>query len=297
MTTVAVINRKSGTALGFEPGALEDLLGRAFAGAGLEVDLQFVEPEEIDEALEQAARESDGLFIAGGGDGTINTAACHAIAHDKTLGILPMGTLNRLAHDLRLPLELADAAQLIGTCEPRRIDAAEVNGEIFFCNSFFGLPALFAEVRAEIRGARLLSRMRRYLFDFPRAAFRARRIAVTVNDDAKDQTIRGLAFAISNNPYDEDTLLTLQRGTLDSGELGFYATKHYSAPAVLFLLVRIMFGRWDADPQFVRTRAKKIKVRTPHKHLKLTNDGELMRMETPLTYRIRPRALSVVAPP
>ena len=37
-------------------------------------------------------------------------------------------------------------------------------------------------------------------------------------------------------------------------------------------------------------------VKTGHRSLRVAIDGEVNRMQTPLTYRVRPRALKVIAP-
>lgn len=62
------------------------------------------------------------------------------------MGILPVGTLNHFAKDLRLPLDLPHAVQIIAGGHHRKVDAAEVNGRLFVNNSSIGLyPNLVSE--------------------------------------------------------------------------------------------------------------------------------------------------------
>ncbi len=68
------------------------------------------------------------------------------------LGILPLGTLNRLARDLDLPLDIDQAIKGLVTTEPHKIDVGEVNGRIFLCNSFIGLPPMVTARRQSLRG-------------------------------------------------------------------------------------------------------------------------------------------------
>jgi diacylglycerol kinase family enzyme len=66
---------------------------------------------------ERLAREGIALghrtIIAAGGDGTIAEVAAALNGSGATLGILPLGTANVLAHELGLPMEVARAAAVI----------------------------------------------------------------------------------------------------------------------------------------------------------------------------------------
>ncbi len=62
------------------------------------------------------------LVIAAGGDGTIGAAATHLAHSGIALGILPLGTSNDFARALHLPLELAEACQVIATGDVTSID-------------------------------------------------------------------------------------------------------------------------------------------------------------------------------
>ncbi len=62
------------------------------------------------------------LVIAAGGDGTIGAAATHLAQSDLPLGILPLGTSNDFARALRMPLELAEACQVIAAGQTISVD-------------------------------------------------------------------------------------------------------------------------------------------------------------------------------
>jgi diacylglycerol kinase (ATP) len=76
-------------------------------------------------AAEQQARQAvqsgcDTVFACGG-DGTIHTVSQVLANTPVALAILPMGTANALAHDLRLPMNLKSAARAALTGVPRRV--------------------------------------------------------------------------------------------------------------------------------------------------------------------------------
>ena len=71
-------------------------------------------------AREQIERGAD-LILAAGGDGTVNEVAEGMVHSAVPLGVLPAGTANVLAMEMKLGDKLLDAAARLGECRPRRI--------------------------------------------------------------------------------------------------------------------------------------------------------------------------------
>lgn len=95
----------------------------------LPIDPQWTVHEVGDEGpkalAERAVAQGAELVIAAGGDGTVNGTAHGLLGSDALLGIVPMGTANVLATDLRVPDDPADAMQLLrepGATTVRTID-------------------------------------------------------------------------------------------------------------------------------------------------------------------------------
>ena len=89
---------------------------------GIEADL--IPTQSPHHAVEETRRAVDAgcdTIFAGGGDGTIHNIV-QVLANSSTaLAILPMGTANALAHDIRLPLKVVAAAKASLHSTPRRI--------------------------------------------------------------------------------------------------------------------------------------------------------------------------------
>jgi diacylglycerol kinase family enzyme len=58
---------------------------------------------------------------------------------DIPLKIIPLGTLNHFAKDLRIPLVPEQAVAVIAAGEAPPVDVGEVNGEFFVDNSSIGI--------------------------------------------------------------------------------------------------------------------------------------------------------------
>jgi diacylglycerol kinase (ATP) len=81
----------------------------AAAGFALLAAYPVDRPGELDQRLAAAADLGPDLLVAGGGDGTISTAARLLAHRDIALGLLPLGTTNNFARTVGIPLDL-DAA-------------------------------------------------------------------------------------------------------------------------------------------------------------------------------------------
>jgi diacylglycerol kinase (ATP) len=71
-------------------------------------------PGELEHSLAAAVDLDPDLLVAGGGDGTISTAARTLAHRDIALGLLPLGTTNNFARTVGVPLDL-DAAVAVLT--------------------------------------------------------------------------------------------------------------------------------------------------------------------------------------
>ena len=162
MRVHAVINKKAGSALGYSVDQLANEAETAFRDAGHEITIDVVEPEDIEAALDKAVAAAPDILVAGGGDGTIRCAASRLLGSGIALGILPLGTVNRLARDLHIPLDPRAASHVLASGGYREIDVAEVNGEIFLCNSMLGLPSEVSQERQNLRGQPLWPRIKGY---------------------------------------------------------------------------------------------------------------------------------------
>jgi len=242
-----------------------------------------------------SVQEKWGIVMAGGGDGTINTVASYLIGTEKILGILPLGTLNHFAKDLRIPLDLEGAAQTVISGHPLLVDVAEVDGRIFLNNSSLGLyPTI---VREREKHQRLgsgkwpaflwaaVSALRRYPF------LHVHLIAAGERFDLRTPFV-----FVGNNGYAMEKLNIGSRERLDRGQLSLYVTNRIGRWGLVRLAVRALLGRLREEKDFLPLLTDEVKIETKRRHLRVAFDGEVDLMPTPLHYRSRPGALRVMAP-
>lgn len=135
-------------------------------------DIREVQPDTLGEQTRAAVREGAPRILVAGGDGSIGSVANVLAGTGVELAILPCGTLNHLAKDLDLPLDLEQAAKfaLYGKSAP--VDAAVVNDRIFLNTSSVGAYVSFVRMRERLErrlGYRIASLVAgfRMLFHMP----------------------------------------------------------------------------------------------------------------------------------
>lgn len=250
---------------------------------------------EVIELAQDAARGPYKAIVAAGGDGTVNSVAAAAVDSGKILGVLPLGTLNHFARDLKIPSDLQAAAETIVAGHTTEVDVAEVNDRIFLNNSSLGLyPTIVRERQKRERlGFRkwpaffwaTIQALRRYPF---------LDVQLRVNGELLDR-LTPFVF-VGNNEYAMDLFNIGLRDRLDRGVLSIYITHRTSRSKLIGLALRAVAGRLRDDKDFMALSATEVKILTGRKRLRVAFDGEVDVMKTPLHYRVRPGALRVIVP-
>ncbi len=297
MKMAIVLNRSAGTLAGRPLDESAQAIRAAFAGQGAEVALIAAEPSACTREIRRALDSDADVVVVGGGDGTIHTAANMLLPTGKALGILPLGTLNLLARDLGTPLDLEEAARALAAGALRTIDVAEVNGEIFLNSSVLGFYPSVVQEREEKRRRHRLLKWPAAALAMAKALHRLPLLDVRIDWGEGPRRVRTPVLAVSDNPYDAGAGGALvRRSVLDSGRLGVYVARHRDAWGLLRLMGRTVLGTWQQDEELETLTATQLVVHSRRRRLKMVNDGEVRQMEPPLHYRIRPKALRVLAP-
>src|SRR5919107_5561172 len=97
-------------------------LASQLESAGIAVDLKLTSgPGDATDLAARAARNGSSDVIVAGGDGTINEAIQGLAGSNARLAIIPRGTANVLARELKLPLDDVQATIVAARGNARRI--------------------------------------------------------------------------------------------------------------------------------------------------------------------------------
>lgn len=288
-----IINAGAGSVSGDETRRQLDIL---FKESSISASIRLgADGEETANLIKQAAAGESKILIVGGGDGTVSGAASEAVKADKILGILPLGTLNNFSKDLGLPQELAEAVRMIAAGRTRMVDVAEANGRIFINNSSIGLyPRIVMHREKQQRLGR-----GKWLAAFG-AALRMFRISpflkVSIQLEGKELLRRTPFVFVGNNEYEMELYNIGRRERLDKGQLSLYFLRRSGRWGVALLLIHTLTGRLKQWEDFEAVTTDEVVIQTRKRLLPVALDGEVVAMESPLNYRIRPKALKVLVP-
>lgn len=298
MSTIShhiVFNASSGTALA--AGLRAEELVERFATLGHTVSIDADDARPFAERMQTARRTEAPILVAAGGDGTVTALAEIAVETGKALAVLPLGTANLLARDLGLPLSLDAWFAAYGAMEPRQIDVGEVNGRVFLHKVVIGAVPGIAAVREQIRGDGALAAKLAFLSHAVRRLSRVRRFAVEITPGTGEPHIeRVQSIAVANNDYDEGPGKFFSRSRLDGGTLSLYLLRQLGVGDALRLALRMMMGAWKNDDVLEIENVRSLVMRTRRRRVRAMVDGEVEFLETPLAFRTRPKALTVLAP-
>jgi YegS/Rv2252/BmrU family lipid kinase len=295
MARVTVLLNRGGGAVAADP-KIGDKVARALKKAGVEAEIELIGGSDCAVRCRAIAERGDELLVVGGGDGTIRAAASVLVGTKTLLGILPLGTLNHFARDLGIPTKLADAAKLIAERPARQVDVAEMNDRIFINNSAIGLYPLLVVDRDSQRKrlgrpkavAMIVASIRTLV------RFGHQRLTLTVND-REGQVDTPLLF-VGNNEYRTDLPAAGQRESLEDGRLSVLVMRKKTRRGFIAASVRALLNRARADDMVRLDGVERLRVSSRKRRLAVSLDGEVVRVEPPLDYSIRPKALRVIAP-
>ena len=294
MPTTVLLNRGGG-AVAADP-KIADKVAAALAKAGVDAEIETVDGGDYMVRCKAISERGDELLIVGGGDGTISAAASALIGTQTKLAMLPLGTLNHFARDLGSPSDLDEAAQLIAKGSERRVDVAEMNEHIFINNSAIGLYPLMVVDRDAQR--RRLGRSKRLAMLVASlrtlARFNHQRLSLTANDE-QARVDTPLLF-VGNNDYRVDLGAAGQRDNITDGQLCVMVMRKKTRTGLIGASIRALFNRSRPDDMVYLDGVERLRVDSKRSQVTVSLDGEVVSAAPPLNYRIRKKALRVIAP-
>ena len=295
MKTLHVIVNRNGGAAAKMGDMVAGVLEKAFAQAGATVRVAALDGKQIPEAIKAVARS--GRVIVAGGDGTAAGAAQILAGSDTELGLLPLGTLNHLARDIGIPVDLGEAAEVAANGQPVAIDVGEVNGQVFVNNASIGLYPLMVRKREGLRRAKGWPK---WLSTLPAAFAVLERLPhhrLRLDWGRGERAIVTPLLFVGNNVYSLDRGEVGKRNTLTDGKLSLYAVARRRRAALIWFAMRALVGRAERSLDFETLgECETLTVSSSSGSIEIALDGELRRMDSPLEFRIRPGALTVIAP-
>jgi len=261
---------------------------------------QVEEGMDIREAIKAVVQAGTDVVIAAGGDGTVNATASALLYRDTALGIIPAGTLNHLARDLKLPLDEVDAARALASASVISIDAAAVNGCVFVNNSVLGFFPHYRQVRENLErnylGSSKAGRFLAVILGLAITLWKLPRLTVSYVLDGRKGTLRTPFVLVGNNEHRMQGLALGERAVLNSGLLWVYVMRPHTRWELFKRVIGVLLRRTPRESLFDVFSSSQVTVECKARELGVGVDGEVVKLKTPLRFESMPGALRVLAP-
>ena len=171
-----------------------------------------------------------------------------------------------------------------------------MNDRTFINNSAIGLYPLMVidrdEQREQLGRSKKLAMMVASVRMLVR--FKHRRLTLTVNDE-KEHVDTPLLF-VGNNGYRIDLAAPGQRKLIQDGQLSVLVMRKKTRAGFITASIRALLNRSRPDDMVRLDGVERLRVASRRSTLAVSLDGEVVRASPPLDYRIRKKALRVIAP-
>ncbi len=242
--------------------------------------------------LAQAAvADAFDIVVAVGGDGSINQVAKALVGTSTSLGIIPAGSGNGLAHHLRIPLNIRKAIEVLNTNYEVAIDAVVINNDYFFSIAGVGFDALIAKEFAGVGRRGFLP----YLYLVLTRYLNYKPQTYHLQTDAEVITARALMVTLANsNQFGYNAKIAPQASLCD-GKVDVCIIR--KAPLLILpaLAYKIFSGRIDTSRYVSVVKISTIEI-AHDRDMYINLDGESAKTGKQISIRVKPSALKVIVP-
>jgi diacylglycerol kinase (ATP) len=262
---------------------------------GIEPELYHTTPEDTGQGLAtRAAAEHTELVIVAGGDGTIHAVGSGLIGTQSTLGIIPTGTMNNLAHSLNIPDTIQAACLAIVTGETRTIDVGKINEHVFLEVAGIGLEAALFPATEEIKSPGLLSTLRGVVSGLKTLLnYKPTRLRIKF-DERQLHAYEAIQVTICNTPFYGIHFEVVPNVLMDDGLLDVVIYKNFSKLEYIRHAISISQGRRTYQPKITHRRVTSLHINADQP-VEIQADG-VLQGKTPVKVMVVPGALRVRVP-
>lgn len=292
----AVLNINSGTLPQDQKSERINIIQKQLSGTVAPECLAAVPGSEILPHMKRMVQEHDiDILIAGGGDGTISTAANILVGSDITMMILPLGTKNNFATDLGIS---ADPLKILSVLEQvpdiKEVDIGTVNGHCFINNATIGVYPELVREREEKSKEMGWQKWRAKIAASFIVLRRLPVMRVTVKSkDFSTELFTPFLF-VGNNEYVETIGKGYSRSDLDSGKLWLCMLKSSRLWSLYAMAFELSLRGVRESEKLDTKLLEKVTVIPRRNSITVAVDGENLKLQSPLQFEIRKKSLRVI---
>ncbi len=277
------------------PAKVVSLLQRELQGAAWDFDIVLTEQRGHGYHIAQdAVKQGYELVVAMGGDGTVKEVGSGLVHTGVALGIIPSGSGNGLARDLRIPLNLKGACRALLGGSRREVDTGVINGKYFFSTAGLGFDARIGLLYNQ-RGKRGRRGVLPYFYIGMREFFFYQPETLRVRIDRANINVSPLLITIANCRQYGGGAQIAPRAKIDDGLLDLCILRNLNLLQAIVNLPKLFIGKIDSIPQMDYHQITQTEI-FREKPSPIHMDGDPLIEAPQLKVSILPKSLVVWAP-
>ena len=249
----------------------------------------------------ELAQQQQGVVVAAGGDGTINSVAQLVLDTGLPFGILPQGTFNYFSRTHGIPAETAQATSALLAASLRPVQVGLINDRVFLVNASLGFYPQLLEDREAYKKRFGRSRIVALWAGIMTIAREHRQLVLEIEQEGDVRIMRAVTLVAGNNMLQLQQIGIPDAVALRDGHLIAVAVRPVSKLAMFGLLLRGALGQLGAAENIVsfpfRRLTLRLRRRFRRRRIKIATDGEVASLRLPLVLQVSPTPLNLLVPP
>ena len=264
--------------------------------------LRVEDPQQLGASARQAvikAQQTNGVVVAAGGDGTLNSVAQATLGSGCTFGVIPQGTFNYFGRTHGISSDTAEATRALLTARMQPVQVGLVNDRVFLVNASVGLyPQLLKdreETKQQLGRSRLVAAWSALL-----TLLRGYRpMSIRLQHEGRLHQLRTLTLFIGNNRLQLEQVGLGEADAVEEGKLVAILLRPVPTASLLGLAVKGAMkdlGRAHGVDHFVLTELTVTPASKRSQRIRIAVDGEIDWVRTPIEFRVAPQPLLLLTP-
>ncbi len=247
-------------------------------------------PKHATELASQAAENNYDIVVAVGGDGTMHEVGKGLIGSSTALAIIPRGSGNGMARNLRIPVRIQRNLKVLNDCKTIKIDTVNINEDKFLGIAGVGFDALVAWEFSKFGKRGLPSYVKITLREFSNYISQN----YELNIDGVSFCRNAFMISFANSAQFGGNAVIAPAAKIFDGKIDVSILDKFPINALPNMAYKLFTNSIDKSKYLEIIRGEKIFVKQPFDYVHL--DGEPFLMGKELHIKVNPLSLNIVVP-
>ena len=228
------------------------------------------------------------VFVAAGGDGTVNEVGSELINTSKHLGIIPIGSGNGLAREMGIPLDPKKALDLLAKAKKKKIDTIKINDRTFINMAGTGFDGYVARRFEDSNKRGIIP----YIKLVPQAIINHKPQEFEIEIDGKKISKKAYMVSVANTTQFGGGAHICPPARSDYGIAHLVVLKSFRYYLIPGMAIRLFTGNIEKSRAIEVYQGKEISI--SGKNLCTHIDGEPVELGDELKISVIPKSVSII---